>query len=191
MPESQSQLEPEVTIEEVKEGGTTFFRVWSTYEKESLAFSPQGMLFLLNWLEEHRDMLCEQIAVSELLEDALSIARAQRGEDHLQLPETIRAKFFQEMNEWQAVRGTDKAIEELVDLVYYAVQDYGVNGDIRDLHATMHYLSTESGYTVPQLYAAACAKYALRAKRGAGGKDFMLERQAIDKALASLSSKER
>jgi len=125
----------------------------------------------------------QQQAVNELVSLALTVARNQRGENHLQPQDVIKHKFMREYAELdEALEHKTRldALSEVADLVYYSVQDFFATGDEKDLHATIQHVAEKCGITVQQAYTVALAKYHLRAHNL---KNFEAENAAIEQAL--------
>lgn len=74
--------------------------------------------------DEEEGGTMNQEAINELHKLALQVAKRQRGEDHLQSINTIRAKFWQEVAEYQQEQQGTAKLAELADIVYYSVQEY-------------------------------------------------------------------
>jgi hypothetical protein len=128
-----------------------------------------------------KDMDAAQ-ARDELIKIAHTIAKQQRGEDHLQDFDTIRIKLLHEYQEFTEAKATKSRLDmlsELADLVYYSCQEWHHDQDQRDLDSTVAYLAQQAGVTTEQAYTAALAKYRLRSAK----KDFEAENAAIEAAL--------
>src|SRR6184192_2362205 len=117
----------------------------------------------------------QEQAVAELISLALQVAKNQRGEDHLQPLETVKAKFWHEMVEFETAQDRIAKLSELADLVYYQVQEFTHNGDERDLHVVIEHLASQCNVTVEQVYTVALKKYRLRANNP---KNFEVENAA-------------
>ncbi len=128
------------------------------------------------------EALLEPAKVKDLIGLALQIAKNQRGEEQLQSPETIRVKFFREIQELEAATNDLDRVSEVADLVYYAAQDYGHHGDAREFNAVVRYYASRVGLSPEDVIVATLAKYRLRAARR-DSKDFAAERKAIEDAL--------
>jgi predicted Zn-dependent protease len=128
----------------------------------------------------HPTFPAQEQAVNDLIELALQVAKNQRGEDHLQPLETVKAKFWHEMVEFEQAQDRIEKLSELADLVYYQVQEFAHNGEERNLNAVVEHLATQCSVPVEQAYTVALVKYRLRAVQA---KNFEVENAAIRAAL--------
>lgn len=46
-------------VERVQQQGHVFYRIFSEYAKDSLAFEPGELMALLSWLQEHEDEITQ------------------------------------------------------------------------------------------------------------------------------------
>jgi hypothetical protein len=128
----------------------------------------------------HPKFTTQEQAVNELASLALQVAKNQRGEDRLQPLDTVKAKFWHEMLEFENAPSHIEKLSELADLVYYQVQEFAHNGDERDLNAVVEHLASKCNVSVEQAYTVALTKYRLRAVQP---KNFEVENAAIRAAL--------
>lgn len=125
----------------------------------------------------------QEQAISEMIALALTVAKQQRGQDHLQEYDIIKAKLFTEFLEFEEARATKEHVDvlsEIADLVYYSVQMFAQDADDRDLHETIAHVCKLAHISVEQAYTCALVKYRLRASQP---KNIEMENAAIAAAL--------
>jgi hypothetical protein len=122
------------------------------------------------------DCLCS--AIPEVVSLALSIARIQRGENHLQDAATLRRKFAAECVE--LAEAGSLIFDEIPDIFYYALC-LAAQGDNSALLQVVGDILPHYGVTALQARAACLAKYRLRA--AGNPKNFEKERAAVLAAI--------
>ena len=115
--------------------------------------------------------------ISEVVFLALDIARLQRGEDHLQAPDTLYSKFVAECEE---LAEAEVIWDEIPDVVYYAtcLIAWGENYALSQVE---YELLPKYRVSIPDAKAACLAKYRLRAADNP--KNILAERAAVLAAI--------
>lgn len=116
--------------------------------------------------------------LSDIVALAIDNAHYQRGEQQLQSSDILEDKLIKELKE---LAETEHPIEEIVDVVYYALCLAAQGNNFRLCELEIEILPRYP-YSQEQIEAATLAKYKIRAE-GPNSKDFERERTAIRAAL--------
>lgn len=127
----------------------------------------------------------------DLWQSALTIARRRRGEEELRPVESVRGKFMQEVAEFddalQVYRQGSlpllSLVNRLANILYYSVQEYVQDYDIRALETTAAIFCERTGIPEPVAWRVAAAKFLARAARDE--KESAAEEQAMQCVLTS------
>jgi hypothetical protein len=105
-----------------------------------------------------------------LWQSALQIAKVRRDEDDLQPVEMVKGKFIEQYAKFDKARESSggrslEAINKLSNVLYYAVQSYAQDNDLRDFQASCKHACGLVQSPVSVALRVAAAKYRERATR--------------------------